>query len=97
MDSVRKSIADRMGRVGEKLIRTSPNRRSILKLRLLIFSCGEPGKQAIQLVRVDKMSITYLAITMELGRELQTKVGRDSASGLLASGYKSMVSALGFT
>jgi hypothetical protein len=30
---------------------TSPSSRRILKLRLLILSCGEPGKHTMQLVK----------------------------------------------
>ena len=41
---------------------TSPSNRRILKLRLLIFSCGEPGKQLIQLVSVYTRSRKYCAI-----------------------------------
>jgi hypothetical protein len=38
---------------------TSPNSRSILKLRLLILSCGDPGKQTIQFVNEYTTSRKY--------------------------------------
>jgi hypothetical protein len=41
---------------------TSPSNRRILKLLLLIFNWGEPGKQLMQLVRVYTMSRKYCAI-----------------------------------
>jgi hypothetical protein len=39
---------------------TSPSNRSILKLRLLIFSCGELGKQTMQFVNEYTMSRKYV-------------------------------------
>lgn len=41
---------------------TSPSNRRSLKLRLLILSCGELGKQKRQLVRVERRSMNICAI-----------------------------------
>jgi hypothetical protein len=40
--------------------RTSPSNRSILKLRLLILSCGELGKQTMQFVNEYTTSRKYV-------------------------------------
>lgn len=45
------------GTSSSMIVLTSPRRCCILKLRLLIFSDGEPGKQNRQFVIVDKRSI----------------------------------------
>jgi hypothetical protein len=48
---------------------TSPNSRSILKLRLLILSCGDPGKHTMQFVNEYTTSRKYEpsdAIVLEL-------------------------------
>jgi hypothetical protein len=42
------------------MVRTSPNNRRILKLRLLILSCGELGKQTIQFVNEYTTSRKYV-------------------------------------
>lgn len=41
---------------------TSPSNRSSLKLRLLILSCGDPGKQQRQLVRLERRFMKSWAI-----------------------------------
>jgi hypothetical protein len=43
-------------------VRTSPNKRRSLKLRLLIFSCGELGKQHMQSVKLYRRSKKYCAM-----------------------------------
>lgn len=43
-------------------IHTSPNKRRSLKLRLLIFSCGELGKQHMQSVKLYRRSKKYCAM-----------------------------------
>jgi hypothetical protein len=50
---------------------TSPSRRRILKLRLLIFNWGEPGKQNRQFVKEYMRSVINCAMISSLGAGLQ--------------------------
>jgi hypothetical protein len=58
---------------------TSPSNRKILKLRLLIFNCGEPGKQLMQLVRVYTRSRKYCAIAIDACEPLLYRVQASKA------------------
>ena len=63
-------------------LRTSPSNRKILKLRLLILSCGEPGKQLMQFVRVYTRSRKYCAIAIDGCELLLGKIQASRAVGV---------------
>lgn len=87
------------------LMHTSPNSLCILKLRLLILSCGDPGKQYRQFVTEYARSSRYEAMSDMLEvhddcalreRECDTTVRRSEVFSLVACSKQFTVSTFGF-
>lgn len=70
-----------------EVVYTSPSNRKILKLRLFIFSCGEPGKQLMQFVSVYTRSKRYAIVQqvqfcLQSVSELHVRVSAIRTAGL---------------